>query len=276
MILLLLLVCLNANSFSLSLSQRRDRSFYTYRQLCNFLYKLARRCSSPRDLPSEKDWHDIPNLDLSTTTALSVPNFLTRAKFDSKLDAACKIKAERDQTEKCNAGLSMATLVNRNKVEFGRAARSYVTHLFNSIQGLKGFTNDLVKGLSCFDLETLLIGPVAHATYCQSQLFTSFRLRGYFTVDQKTVCGEEYLSIVDDLRRSFPDFEQPTMLISDTVKFLVDMPSSHSRPLLHKLFRLACLCLDEPFSVLPTVRFGSVDSENPTDSLVDVIFPVQS
>ena len=141
------LVCLDATSFSLSLSGRRDRSFYSYRQLCQFLYQLARRCSSPRDLPSEKDWPDIFDLDLSTTTALSVLNFLTRAKFDSKLDAAREIKAERDQTEKCNAGLFLDTLVNRNKEEFGRGARSYVIFLFNSFQGLKGLTSDLVKGL---------------------------------------------------------------------------------------------------------------------------------
>ena len=42
------------------------------------------------------------------------------------------------------------------------------------------------------------MGPVAHATYCQSQLFTSFRLRGYFTVDQETARGEEYLSFLGD------------------------------------------------------------------------------
>ena len=161
-------------------------------------------------------------------------------------------------------------------MEFQRAARSYITFLFNSFQGLKGLTNDLVKGLGCFDLGTLLIGPVAHAPYCQSQLFTTFRLRGYFIIDQETTCGEEYFSFLDDFRRNYPDLEQPTMLISDTVKFLVDMPSLHSRPLLHKLFRLACSCLDEPFLVLPSVKFGSVDSDNPTNSLIDVILPVQA
>ena len=66
------------------------------------------------------------------------------------------------------------------------------------------------------------------------------------------------------------------MLISDTVKFLVDMPSLHSRPLLHKLFRLACLCLDEPFPLLLPVKLGSVDSDDPTNSLLDVSLPVKS
>ena len=270
------MVCLDANAFSLSLSGRRDRSFYTYRQLCQFLYKLARRCSTPQDLPPEEIWPEILNLDLSTTTALSVTNFLSRAKFGSKLDAACKIKAGRDRLDNSNAELSVDTLSSRNKEEFGRAARSYVTFLFNSFQELKGLTNDLVKGLGCFDLEILLLGPIAYATYCHAQLFTSFRLRGYFTTDQETASGEEYLSFLDDLRRSYSDVAQPTLLIPDTVKFLVELPSLHSRPLLYKLFRLACLCLDEPFPVLPSVKFGSVSSDDPTSSLFDVILPVQS
>ena len=230
-------------------------------------------------MPPEENWPEILNLDLSTTTALSVTNFLSRAKFGSKLDAACKIKAGLDRLDNSNAGLSIDTLSNRNKEEFGRAARSYVTFLFNSFQELKGLTNDLVKGLGCLDLEILLLGPIAHATYCHTrhtQLFTSFRLRGYFTTDQETASGEEYLSFLDDLRRTYSNLAQPTLLIPDTVKFLVELPSLHSRPLLYKLFRLACLCLDEPFPVLPSVKFGSVSADDPTSSLIDVILPVQS
>ena len=227
-------------------------------------------------MPPEENWPEILDLDLGTTTALSVTNFLSRAKFGSKLDAACKIKAGYDRLEKCSAGLSIDALSDKNKEEFGRAARSYVTFLFNSFQGLKGLTNDLVKGLGCFDLEIILLGPIAHATYCHTQLFTSFRLRGHFTMGQETASGEEYLSFVDDLRRTYSDLAQPTLLIPDTVKFLVELPILHSRPLLYKLFRLACLCLDEPFPVLPSVKFGSVDSDNPTSSHIDVILPVQS
>ena len=218
------MVCLDANASSLSLSGRRDRSFYIYRQLCEFFYKLSRRCSTPQDLPPEENWPEILNLDLSTTTALSVTNFLSRAtnflaraKFGSKLDAACKIRAGLDRLDKSNAGLSIDTPTSKNKEEFGRAARSYITFLFNSFQELKGLTNDLVKGLGCFDLEIILLGPIAHSTYSHAQLFTSFRSRGYFTTDQETASGEEYLSFLDDLRRTYSDLAQPTLLIPDTV-----------------------------------------------------------
>ena len=39
---------------------------------------------------------------------------------------------------------------------------------------------------------------------------------------------------------------------------------------------LACLCLDEPFRPLPQVKFSSINTEDPTSKLVDVILPLQS
>ena len=56
----------------------------------------------------------------------------------------------------------------------------------------------------------------------------------------------------------------------------MNLPSLHSRPLLHKLFRLAFLCLDEPFQNLPAATFGSGNSDASSSSLVDVLLPVQS
>ena len=49
-----------------------------------------------------------------------------------------------------------------------------------------------------------------------------------------------------------------------------------TRPLLLQSFKLACLCLDEPFRPLPPVKFSSVNTEDPASKLVDVVPPVQS
>ena len=167
-------------------------------------------------------------------------------EFDSKLDVACKVRAERDKQDKKNAALTEKSLTKMNKHEFGRTARSYVTFLYNSVQQTKGLSSDIIKGLGCFDLETLLIGPRSHAIHCHLQLFTSVRLRKFFTDEEETLCCEEYQSILEDLRRNYPDLVQPTVFISNTVTFLMELPSLRSPPLLFKLFRLACLCLDEP------------------------------
>ena len=255
------------------MSGRRDRGFYTFRQLCQYLLTLARRCASPKGIPPEDQWSEILELDLKRVAALSVSEFITRIKLGTKLDSACKAKAERDVKDKQTEGLPLDALSGKHKEEFGRAARSYVTHLFNSMQHQTSLTTDLVRGLGSFDLETLLTGSIEHAMYCHRQLFTSFRLRGYFSLDQECPCSEEYRSFVDVMRQTFPDLIQPTLFVKDTVDFLVAQVSLTSRPLLYKLFRLACLCLDEP---LPVVTFGSVNTEDPTCSQVDVILPVQS
>ena len=52
--------------------------------ICQYLFKLARRCSSPRDPPSQSDWPEIRDLDSKTTTVLSVREFIVRSKLDPK------------------------------------------------------------------------------------------------------------------------------------------------------------------------------------------------
>ena len=52
--------------------------------------------------------------------------------------------------------------------------------------------------------------------------------------------------------------------------------TNQTRPILLRCFRLACLCLDEPFRSLPTVKFGSVKTDDHTSQLVDVVLPAQS
>ena len=183
--------------------------------------------------------------------------------------------AERDIRDKKDQGMPLDALANKNRDDFGRSARSYVSHLFSSVRNQKTLTTDLMKGLSSFDLDTLLHEPLPHAMYCFSQLFASFRLRGHFSLEQEIECQEEYASFVDDLRRRYPELRQPTLFIRDTVAFLIEQATLLSCPLLLKLFRLACLCLDEPFQTLPPVKFGSVDSDDPTSGFVDVVLPVQ-
>ena len=189
---------------------------------------------------------------------------------------ACRAMTERDIREKQNQGLPIDALANKTRDDFGRSARSYISHLFGTVQNQKSLVTDLMKGLGSSDLDTLLHDPLSHADYCFTQLFTSFRLRGYFSSGQEAECHEEYRSFVDELRRKYSELHQPVIFVRDTTSFLIEQTSLHNRPLLHKIFRLASLCLDEPFQTLPPVKFGSVDSDNPTSGFVDVVLPVQS
>ena len=126
------------------------------------------------------------------------------------------------------------------------------------MQNQTNLTADLVRGLGSVDLETLLTAPIEHAMYCHRRLFTSFRLRGYFSFDQECICCEENRSFFDVMRQSFPELLQRTLFVKDTVEFFIAQASLTCRPLLYKLFRLSCLFLDEPFQNLPVVAFGSV------------------
>ena len=160
--------------------------------------------------------------------------------------------------------------------EFARSARSYLVYLFRETQSLKGLTADIIKGLGAFDLNTLLVDPPELGTYCLRQLFSSFRLRGYYDVTEESECLDEYVTFMDSVRQQYPGISQPSLLIADTVDFLMGQESLQTRPLLHKHFRLSCLCLDVPFPQLPGVKFWNVDSEDPTSQLIDLVQPVQS
>ena len=267
---------LDTTNFSLSLSGRRDRAFYSFRQLCMYLRKLAKRVVMPAELPQEDDLAKNLDLDVVTAPALSVTVFLNRTKFGAKLDRACKLKAEVEQHEMKGEKLPIRELKENAKEEFGRLARSYVTHLFKETRGHFNFTTIIAQGLGSFDLEFLLKFPLALATKCYGHLFTTFRLRGYFTAEQETQAHEEYVSFVDELRVPYAEFDQPTLLVPDTVTFLLEQRTLRSRPLLLRSFKLACLCLDEPFRAMPPVKFGPINTDNQICKLIDMVLPVQS
>ena len=267
---------LDTTNFSLSLSGRRDRAFYSFRQLCMYLHKLAKRVVIPSELPQEGDLAKILDLDVVTAPALSVTVFLNRTKFGAKLDRACKLKAEVEQHEMKREKQPISELKEKVKEEFGRLARSYVTHLFKETRSHFNFTTIIAQGLGSFDLEILLKLPLALATKCYGHLFTTFRLRGCFTAEQESQAHEEYVSFVDELRVAFAEFDQPTLLVPDTVTFLLEQTTLRSRPLLLRSFRLACLCLDEPFRAMPPVKFGPINTDNQISKLIDIVLPVQS
>ena len=118
------LLSLDATCFSISLSDRRNRRFYTYRQLCQYLHKLARRCASAKGTPSGDKWPEVLDLELKRVTALIVSDSMTRIKLSEKLDIACNTKAEREVKGKHGEGSPLDALTSKNKEDFGRSARS--------------------------------------------------------------------------------------------------------------------------------------------------------
>ena len=264
------------SSFVVNQKQRRDRGFHVFRELYNFLFKLGRRCIRPSHLPAETDHQAILGLSIPDVKALGVSDFLSRSKLDARLDSACKTKAEAEKYDKKNEGLTLDEITKRNKEEFARAARSYVIFLFKEVQGLSRFTCDTVKGLGSFDLDIMLTDPLENSYYCFKQLFSSFRLRGVVQAEEETLHMEEYVSFIDILRQMHPGIQQPKLLIADAVDFITEQEALKSRPHLRRLFRLSCLCLDEPRLSFSPVKFGSHRTDDPLSPMFDVIAPIQS
>ena len=170
----------------------------------------------------------------------------------------------------------MEVLTKRNKEAFERLARSYVTYVFNEAQSHLGFTSDIAKGLGAFDLNVILEGNHSQSGSCTRHLFNNLQLRGHFSEDQEAHCLEEFQTFTEELQQLYTEMVQPTLFIQDTVNFLMEQTILRNKPLLLKMFQLACLCLDEPFSSLPPVKFSSVNTKDPTCRHIDLILPVQS
>ena len=149
--------------------------------------------------------------------------------------------------------------------------RIFLEQLLDSPDSLQ-----IVKGLGSFDLETLFVDTMEQAAYCFKNLFSSFRLRGVVQSEEETVYIEEYLSFIDELRRTHPEMQQPKLLIAETFDFVSKQPALKSRVHLTRIFRLSCLCIDEPRFMFTPVRFGSNKTDEPTSVMFDIVAPIQS
>ena len=263
-------------SFVPQLIERRDHGFHIYGQLCLYLFKLGRRCIKPKSLPQESDLSGILSVSASDARALAISDFIARSKLDQRLNVACKIKAEKDLSGKPGSKGNLPKLIKENKEEFGRLGRSYVAYLFNASQNNLQLTSDIVKGLGSFDLDIMLCAPLGQALYCFKQLFRCFQLRNYFPPDDESICTEEYLSFLDELRKEMLELSQPRVIIVDAMSFISGHGALQSRPHLFCIFRLSCLCLDESYTGMPIVKFGPDSTDDPKGKLIDTILPVHS
>ena len=241
-----------------------------------YLFKLGNRCIKPKSLHQESDLCGILSVSASDARALAIPDFLARSKLDQRLNVACKIKAEKDLSGKPGSKANLRKAIKENKEEFGRLGRSYVSYLFHAAQSNLQLTSDIVKGLASFNLDIMFCAPLGQTLYCFKQLFRCFQLRNYLQPDDESLCTEEYLSFLCDLRKEMPGLSQPRVIIIDAISFISRHEALQARPHLLRIFRLRCLCLEESYNGIPIVKFGPVSTDDPKSKLIDTILPVQS
>ena len=128
---------LDVNSFTISLGEGRDRSFYYDRELCQILMALGRRCVNPKNLPAEGSFTKILDISIADAKALNITEFLSRTKFGLKFYHACKVSADREKHDKKHEGVLIKEVIPKVKEEFARSASSYLVYLFRETQILK-------------------------------------------------------------------------------------------------------------------------------------------
>ena len=146
---------LDTTSFVPHLIERRDHRFHIYRQLCQYLFKLGRCCVKPKSLPRKSDLSGILEVVISDARALAIPDFLAQSKLDQRLNRACKIKTEKELSNKQGTQAKLPKLVKEIMEEFGRLGQNYIAYLFRAAQSNLKLTSDIVKGLGSFHFDIM-------------------------------------------------------------------------------------------------------------------------
>ena len=236
--------------------------------------RLALRCVSPKTLPTETEFTKILDLTIVDAKVLTVSELLSEDKVGAQIWSCLQSSCWPGETREETWGSTHRRSSYTSQRGIQLLSSKLHVFLFRETQGLKGLNTSLVKGLGSFDLNTRLLDPLDRATYCFGQLFSSFLLGGYYTMTELSQCHEEYLSFIDDLLQWYSGIT--FLFIRDTITSLMKFQSLQSRPLLHKFFRLSCLCIDGPFPQHPSVEFWNVNFEKSTSQVTFVILPVQS
>ena len=263
------------NSFDRNLRRRRDANFFVFGQLCRFIHKLASRCAHPVSFPANTDWFDLLAFDLKDLQLLPATDFLKRLKLRKSFEPALVLKTERDNSLK-SGSVGFAELLDKTRSTFATQARSFFLSLLTLMRDHVSFSSDITQGLACFDPQVLFRLSGEQATRCFKELHSSFHLRNWVPADSLSLYQEEYMEFRDHLRIAYPDLKKESEFIPDMVDFLTPLSSLRSRKHLLYLYELSCLCLTEPGSVLPAVKFGSIDSSDYKCVFASSIEPVQS
>ena len=86
----------------------------------------------PKSLPQENDLSAILGIAVSDTRAVSIADYIVRSKLEQRQNVACKVKAERELSNKKGNRANLPKLVKEAKEDFGRLGRAYVAYLFQT------------------------------------------------------------------------------------------------------------------------------------------------
>ena len=230
----------------------------------------------PKCTPEDTHWSGLLHLCPDDLRLLSTPDFGSRLKFDTDLDAVCRSKVHRSHSDKKTGPPNLVELVATEKEGFLVKARTYVVSLLETMLRDIHFTADIIHGMGCFDPHLLLSLPLDQVTFCFNALFNSFRLRGWVAESAMQEFRDEYFEFVDHFRKIYSGIKDAPATIPDVLELLTPLPALQSRTNLFHLYRLCCLCITESHQDLPAIKFQDVDTSGDHCRLSSVVLPAQS
>ena len=99
---------------------------------------------------------------------------------------------------------------------------------------------------------------------------------GVFLSEEDSTYAEKYMSFLHIIGSTHPGIQQPKLLIADVIDFIPCQETPGARSHSRRIFRLSCLCLDEPRMSFAPVKFGTHRTADPLSPMFDVSAPIQS
>ena len=236
---------------------------------------MCSRAVLPKCTPEDTNWNGLLHLCPDGLRLLFTRDFGSRLKFDTDLDAVCRSKVRRSNSDKKTGPPNMEELVATEKEGFLVKACTYVVSLLETMLRDIHFTADIIHGMGCFDPHLLLSLPLDEVTFCFNALSNSFRLRGWVAESAMQEYRNEYFEFVDHFRKTYSGIKDAPATIPDVLELLTPMPSLRSRTNLFHLYRLCCLCITESHQDLPAIKIQDVDTSGDHCRLSSVVLPAQ-
>ena len=163
---------------------------------------MARSC-----LPAKWDWDALRSFDFSVGELLSIPEFMQKMEFRSKVlkVARSKIDVERERGKKAKSDAVAKTVMGELFNPFIDQGRLYIKHVAKELLRHPTFESDLVIGLVCFDYAVLFKLPKTVAVDCFQHFFQSFSSRVWVARELRNVHIDDYVEFIDDVRHVYLD-----------------------------------------------------------------------
>ena len=263
-------------SFVISLSQRRDATFFLCGEECKYINRLCFRIYQPDTVPLKRAWLLLMDFRLSQGKLMSDEDFLVRLKIASKVTTASNLKAAGLHFNKKSSKAAINKTAESAKSDFVGSARDFIKFLLSGVLQHTELGSDLIKGLAAFDPHILFRRPVEVALRHFDRLHSTFQLRSWVSASNESVCRDEYVALLDYLRANhFSEFSSASDP-PDLIDFFMDLEFLQTREHLCYLFKLSCLCITSVSTEYPSVSLGRIDTKGLQSRLVDVILPCQS